>query len=212
MKLELMNLSRLFLTLIPLIFQLESHASEDKGGSLVRATAALSRSDWKDGVEIIQEAVGSPLREVQPSDTADASDVPAEFFGYRRVLKPTRSGTGIQWLTVHARDPRRAVTSLKPDAMTCVRPSDLELALESKALFISPPPLHGGPPLQSPGTFLPGTHWSIRVLHSVKPFGATVPLAFGTGFRVEFVIRPEKEPCVLQLNFIYGGMLVPLGK
>jgi hypothetical protein len=204
------QLAQLFAALAVVSIQLASHAADDAAMRLAQATAALSRANWTNGVAKLEAVMDAPFREVQPSDSASAADVPAELFRYTRVLKPTVSGTGIQWLFVDKTDPRDVVTSIRPDATTCVSPIFLEQVLHSKAEFISPPPLHGAPFVPSPGAFLPGTDWHIRVLHSVERIGESMPFAIASGVRVGFVIRPGNEPCVLQLNFTYGGMLLPI--
>jgi hypothetical protein len=205
------QLAQFFAALVAVSPQLESHASEHAAPRLVQAVAALSRAGWTNGAAEVEAAVGAQLREIQPSDSADATDVPAELFRYMRVLKPAAPGTGIQWIFLDKGNSLNVVTSIRPDAATCVNPTLLEHTLQSKAEFISPPPSHGGPRPPSPTAFLPGTHWWIKVLHSVKEVGESMPFAIGSGFRVDFVIRPGAEPCVIQLNFNYGGMLVPLG-
>jgi hypothetical protein len=164
--LELMNCPLIFLAGVVLSLSFKGYAAEAPGTRLVDATVALSRADLTDGVTAVEQTIGSSLREVQASDVVDASDVPAQLLQYGRVFKPVHGGSGIQWLTTGRSHSPRYVGSIRPDATTCVSPLLLEEALNSKAEFSPDVPMHGGPLPTSPGAFLPGTRWVIRVVHA----------------------------------------------
>jgi hypothetical protein len=198
------SLPWMLLVLVPQAFA----TPEDATDQVLKAVTFLSKTSAINDVFRLEVALSSSLEEVDRKSPTTSPEMLTAFSKYDVGLRPLRPGTGVKWLSASRRDGGRANVLLRFESDVCVSPTGLEEALNSKARFQAPPPMHGAPVQVSPGAFLPGTDWLIRVVHESSNIEPTVGVGVSRGVVIHFRVPATQPVCIAQLNLEYADSLI----